>query len=114
MTDFDKIIIDQFTSFGFKLHSCETTEVGTINEFKYFPSYLEDTHYTLVLFDYHKHDHADHRLYMHNNSDGSYVSSFYQMSNSTDWNQNYIRENIEEIYTTEIRMATINEILHND
>ena len=59
-------------------------------EYKYYPNYLKDTHYTLVVFSSwcnmmsEKREpmmkfHTDWRLYEHKNVDGSFVSSLKEL-----------------------------------
>lgn len=111
MTDFDKNIIDQLVSFGFKLHTSRDTGIGAASEYKYYPKYLGHSHYTLVLFNSHQTDCCDHRLYTHNNTDGSFVSALYQIGTGNEWGQNYVNDEISKIFKTEIRISTMRKLL---
>ena len=114
MTDFDQTIIDQMLSFGFKYHKTEANSIGIMTEYKYHPSYFNDQHYTLVFFDYIDYDSADHRLYIHNNKDGSFVKSLYQVNCGSAWCHKYLPQKINELFINEIRIVTINDLLYND
>jgi len=68
----------------FSLYGKDKTDAGRSFEYKYFPEYMKNTHYTLVIF-IHKSDlKRDFRLYLHNNSNGSYNDSYFQISDSCD------------------------------
>ncbi len=117
MNDFDKIIIEKMKTIGFSVVRTDYKKLGIYIEYKYYPSYMTDTHYTLGLFDYHNADYADHRLYVHNNSDGSYVASTYQTSSSSQNNATYIDVMLETVFASEIlelnRQATLKDIINS-
>lgn len=103
-------MIDMFLEIGFKLVRQEDTEVGYVREYKYYPDYMEDKHYTLVRFTYRKGNDNDWRLYIHRNEDGSYVDSPFQLSDYTDKNKVIIKEHFDKIFLTEIRNQKLGKI----
>lgn len=103
-------MIDMFLEIGFKLVRQEDTEVGYVREYKYYPDYMEDKHYTLVRFTYRKGNDNDWRLYIHRNEDGSYVDSPFQLSDYTDKNKVIIKEHFDKIFLTEIRNQKLEKI----
>jgi len=103
-------MIDMFLEVGFKLVKQEDTEVGYVREYKYYPDYMEDKHYTLVLFTYKKGSDNDWRLYIHRNEDGSYVESPFQLSDYTDRNKAIIKEHFNNRFFAEIRNQKLEKI----
>ena len=103
-------MIDMFLEIGFKLVRQEDTEVGYVREYKYYPDYMEDKHYTLVRFTYRKGNDNDWRLYIHRNEDGSYVDSPFQLSDYTNRNKIIIKEHFDKIFLTEIRNQKLKKI----
>lgn len=74
-----------FQKIGFSFHKVRRTEVGVIFEFKNYPEYLKDSHYTLVIFSYLQENldrmyKTEYRLYEHSNEDGRYIKSPFQCS----------------------------------
>jgi hypothetical protein len=103
-------MIDMFLEIGFKLVKQEDTEVGYVREYKYYPDYMEDKHYTLVRFTYRKGNDNDWRLYIHRNEDGGYVDSPFQLSDYTDRNKVFIKEHFDKIFFAEIRNQKLEKI----
>ena len=103
-------MIDMFLEIGFKLVRQEDTEVGYVKEYKYYPDYMEDKHYTLVLFTYRKGSGNDWRLYIHRNEDGRYIESTFQLSDYTDRNKVFIKKHFDKIFFAEIRNQKLEKI----
>jgi hypothetical protein len=103
-------MIDMFLEVGFKLVKQEDTEFGYIREYKYYPDYMGDNHYTLVLFTYKIGGDTDWRLYIHRNKDGSYVESPFQLSDFTDRNKVFIKDYFNKIFFAEIRNQKLEKI----
>ena len=106
------MILERFLSIGFRFHSYTEPGAGKAYEYKYYPDYMSDTHYTLIVFKHYKYksDNNDWRLYIHNNSDVSYVESPMQISDYTDSNRNYINNKIDEIFQSEMRDNKLKEL----
>ena len=102
-------MIDMFLEIGFELVGQEDTEVGYVR-YKYYPSYMGDNHYTLVRFTYRKGGDNDWRLYIHKNSDGSYVDSLFQLSDYSDFNKVLIKKYFDRIFYIEIRDKKLEEL----
>jgi len=102
-------MINMFLEIGFKLVKQEDTEVGYVREYKYYPDYMEDKHYTLVLFTYKKGSDNDWRLYIHKNS-GGFVESLFQLSDFTNQNKNHIKDCFNKIFFAEIRNKKLEKI----
>lgn len=102
----------------FKSHKITKTSVGRGLQYKYYPSYMEDTHYTLIIFIQRMVDgdfndigfSRDFRLYVHNNVDGSFNKSHFQISDSSDWDINYLNEHIDEIFKFEFRANKLKKL----
>jgi hypothetical protein len=94
----------------FSLHKREKTSMGRIFEYKYHPNYMKNVHYTLVLFIHKISLSRDFRLYLHN-SDGSYNDSFFQISDDSDWNINFLNEQINKIFYVEFRNLKLKKII---
>ena len=103
-------MIDMFLEIGFELVGQEDTEVGYVRDYKYYPSYMGDNHYTLVRFTYRKGGDNDWRLYIHKNSDGSYVDSLFQITDYLEWNKVLIKKYFDRIFFIEIRDKKLEEL----
>lgn len=103
-------ILDKLTIIGFSIHSERETTAGEIKELKFYPNYLNGTHYTMVFFKYKTggSGRADFRLYEHRNEDGSFVESLFQLNSSRD---DIIHNQLDDIFKSEIRNNTISKIL---
>lgn len=122
MEKFDKDIVNLMESIGFTFYK-SSSNFGRLSisyEYKYYPTYFTDKHYTLLLFcdicsykgglvDKTK---IDHRLYIHKNLDGSFYSSPYQISSSSEDNQKRIIEEINKIFSLELRDKKLNELIY--
>lgn len=114
MTNNDQKIIDLMSSIGFRHTSFSNTGSGSVNYYMYFPDYFEGKHYTLVLFKHAHSDYCEHRLYIHKDTDGSFLGSLYQISASDQSSFDYINEKIKKIFVSEMRVITIQEIIKNE
>jgi len=103
-------MINMFLEIGFNLVKQEDTEFGYVREYKYYPDYMEDKHYTLVLFTHKKGSDNDWRLYIHRNEDDLYVESPFQLSDFTDRNKVFIKEHFNKIFFVEIRNQKLEKI----
>jgi hypothetical protein len=109
----DDDILELLIKIGFTLHKEDNTGIGDLKEFKYYPDYISDNHYTLVTFNYTNCFHAlsqlatnpsgtEFRLYVHRNIDNSFVSSPFQCRNPYTY--------IKEIFKSELREIKLNMI----
>lgn len=94
----------------FSLHKRGKTSMGRIFEYKYHPRYMKNTHYTLVLFIHKNSLTRDFRLYLHNKN-GSFNKSFFQISDHSDWNINFLNEQIDNIFGVEFRNLKLKRLL---
>lgn len=101
--------LDRFKSIGFILTKSDKTNAGTVTEWSYYPDWLEDKHFTLVLFCSNRKKHW-YLLYIHNNSDGSYYDSPFQLTYN-ERNANYLNSEFDRIFISELRNNQINQIL---
>lgn len=121
---FDRDIVSLMESIGFTFYK-SSTHFGRLSisyEYKYYPSYFDGKHYTLLLFcnicsykrDLSSLDKStvDHRLYIHKNLDGSFYSSPYQIDSSSEDNQKRIIEKINKIFSLELRDKKLNELIY--
>lgn len=106
------MFLEKFLSIGFKFHCYNELGAGKTYEYKYYPDYMDDKHYTLVVFQHYQSSNKDWRLYVHNNSDGSFFDSHMQISDHADWNRNYINNMIDEIFKSEMRDLLLENILN--
>ena len=119
---FDRYLIDIMKKIGFKEIRVAENPIGFINEYKYHSPFLENMHYTMVIFR-HKGDTIDgttglplykgidYRLYVHDNDRESYVSSKFQTSINSELNRQYVKSILDTTFKTELREITIDEIL---
>ena len=125
ISDFDKRLIQYMQSIGFEYASTRYTsekKMGETEEWKYYPSYMDDKHYTLVLYHHlgpissdrrdpeELRSYLEHRLYIHYNDGGRYFDSLYQMSGGYEWSQKLIMK-VNNIFVNEVRDITLNQIL---
>jgi hypothetical protein len=92
----------------FELDEKTRTKIGIGLHYKYYPRYMRDTHYTLVVFV--TRFSRDYRLYIHNNCDGSYNDSLFQISDSTNWTIKYLHEEISNVFKVELRKNKLESI----
>jgi alpha-L-fucosidase len=123
---FESDVINLMETIGFKFNKSydnngETKMAGVAYEYKYYPEYFTDKHYTLILF-YSTIESleskkiltiTEHRLYIHN-SDGSYNDSPYQLSSWSKDNRNYIMEKINKIFSLELRDQKLNKLIYEN
>lgn len=111
-----KEIVELFESVGFSFHvrseSSETTIV-VIEEYKYYPHYLKNTHYSILFVTYKKSNNIDYRLYVHKNEDFSFVSSPFQTSQF----EKYALDDFHLMFKNELlrnhRLKTLTNILED-
>jgi len=116
--------LSKFKKIGFKCKKKSSTTIGKYLEYKYYPNYLKDAHYTLVVFlswcrmmsvkGESMKIHTVWRLYEHKNVDGSFVSSLFQISDYNDFGKKYIQEKITETFWRELREIKLKRILKNE
>ncbi len=126
---FDKDIIKLLETIGFRFYKSSTNFASLTDaisfEYKYYPKYFIDWHYTLILFssgayyyqkgiplEENKTTIIDHRLYIHQNLGGSYIDSPYQISSSSETNQKKIIEEIHKIFVLELRDQKLNQLIN--
>ena len=110
-------LLELFYDIGFVKIKSHNPGAGWATEYKYRPDYLESTHYTLVTFesDVHKLDDdtkytsTDFRLYIHNNIDGSFNESVFQMGVSK--HDTYCKKKIISILNDRFRMELRDKLL---
>jgi hypothetical protein len=119
-------ITDLIMSLGiFNRYKFKKTQGGSVDEYRYYPSYLGDNHYTLIIFksnkvvdgnfntiDYSGKNFSgnEYRLYIHKNSDGSYVDSPFQISDYNDMTNNLLVKEIMTIFKHEFRILKIKKL----
>lgn len=113
-------IFKQFKSVGFQFVSFKSFGKNKCLEYKYYPKYFKDKHYTLIIFlsrlqfmDYSdKYDITDieFRLYIHSNKN-DLLNSLCQLPDSTDYYKNLLNELINTYFKNEIREQKFKKIL---
>lgn len=99
-------MINLFEKIGFICNKKQQeTDVGYVNEYKYYPSYMVDKHYTLVTFKYKYGYLTIYRLYVHNNVDGSYYDNIFDTSDV-----DYIYNKLNKIFKREFRKMKLERI----
>lgn len=111
MNDFDNKILNLMLEIGFKFVNTTRTEDGMFHNYKYYPEYLQNKHYTFVLFVYRHYASCDHRLYVHRNDTGTFIESIFQQSNFSNLNRIIIRDCINDKFVSELRVITIKNII---
>ncbi len=94
-----------FQKIGFSFFEVSRTEIGIVFDFKYYPEYLKDSHYTLVLFYFLQENlnskyKSDYRLYEHSNEDGRYINSPFQCSYNCSYN--YLEDSCIKTFRKEL------------
>lgn len=97
----------------FQYLKTEITPVGETKTYEYYPTYLNDIHYTLLIFDYHKYDGCDFRLYIHDNKNNLYVKCIFDISDSSQLNIDLLDKKISDIFSRELISAKIKKIKNN-
>jgi len=98
-----KKCLDRFLNIGFTLHKEDVNAHGHLcREYKYRPSYMNDSHYTLVLF-----NNEDFRLYIHKNEDGSFIDLGFQISLYQPKQIRFIEEGLDKEFVKETREEKI-------
>lgn len=103
-----KRILHLMTSIGFKLVNHNYTSTGGVFTYKYFPSYLQDKHYKLIVFKFHKSIYNHHQLFIMDNFEETYGGSMYD-TNTSHYDE--LMGNIKVIFAAEMRVITIQEIM---
>jgi hypothetical protein len=75
--------LNRFTEIGFFQSKPETwTGAGWSREYKYYPEYFDDKHYTLVIYTHGTNTQispsSEYRLYLHSTKDLKYIKSEFQ------------------------------------
>lgn len=108
-------MIDSFINIGFEYTRTYMPGAGWVREFKYYPSYMGDNHYTLILFTYGKideiKDDTEYRLYIHRNINGEYVNSPFQEGYYSDFIKDDLKDKFEKLFYVELRDQRIDEVL---
>jgi len=74
-------ILNEILNIGFKYINSENTEVGQTIQYKYYPNYFNDVHYTLTISTAYPFEYTDYILSINNNFDGSIVRIPFQLKN---------------------------------
>ncbi len=113
MREFDQAIIDKMVSIGFRHHCTDSDNDAAIYEYKYRPAYLNGSHYHIVIYDYHMKTLAsEHQLYIYD-WDYRIVKIVYQTSTLSEWQRNALTDHINDLFKSELRMATLNNIIND-
>ena len=117
--EFENYLLELMDEIGFIEGEKGETTVGYITQYKYYCPYLKDKHYTMVVFknksyttDMNRqplYKSIEYRLYIHR-IDVGFCSSPFQTNINSVWNRNYIKKNMEEIFTDVIRNRKLEEI----
>jgi hypothetical protein len=120
-------ILTRFKEIGFNFIEFKSTEAGKILEYKYYPNYLSDSHYTLIIFIYwtriydlfnkkkmKKKICSDWRLYEHKNENDEFLNTPFQISDYNDSSRNFLNRKITEIFSRELRQIKLKRILKNE
>lgn len=112
----DNYFLELFKEIGFTFCKDSNTGIGEVNEYKYYPNYLGDRHYTLIIFKYNSDidalSGASFRLYKHKNEGGSFSESPFQIDTYSEYNINYLFKKINEVFYSELREIKLNKILN--
>jgi hypothetical protein len=100
--------LNRFKSIGFTLVKSMGRIYGNTCEFSYHPQWLEDKHFTLIVFQGNP-DNVEFRLFIHNNSDSSYHHSPFQLAYNR--NETYLNSEFDRIFMVELRNNQINQLL---
>jgi hypothetical protein len=101
-----------FSEIGFKHIEERFTEIGIVNDYKYYPIYLQPNHYTLITFCMKNNpSDLDYRLYIHSET-GKFVDSPFQINPSLLRVPTLFNEEIEKQFKAEMRDIKINQILN--
>ena len=103
------MILDIFLKIGFRFFSYDEPGAGKAYEYKYYPDYLDDKHYTLIVFKVYYSESLDWRLYVHN-TDGSFNDSIFQISDGCESNINFIYNKIYKTFVLEMRDIKLQEL----
>lgn len=107
-------MLNRFIEIGFKQSKPEIwVGAGWCIEYTYYPDYLVDNHFTLVTFSRESGitEKTEYRLYIHNNDNGKYISSIFQLSYDLEWNKNYLDSLFNETFKMELRDLKLNSII---
>ena len=113
-------IYHKLKSIGFEYDDKFSSIAGIGLHYRYYPEYLGDNHYTLVIFisrNYIKDGYTlkvlyrcrDFRLYIHDKN-GKYIDSHFEISDYDDCNINRLNKEINEIFYREIRKMKLERI----
>jgi hypothetical protein len=106
-------MIDKFIELGFSLVS-ERVNIPFTSEYKYYPYYLKDSHFTLVCFGHGETtftDNTDYRLYINYNDGGGFAKCLFQLSRSNQWNRDHMDQIFSDLFKLELREVKLNSIL---
>jgi hypothetical protein len=117
--EIEKWVTEIITKIGFSLKKTSMPGGGTSYEYIYQPDYLQDNHYTLVIFksnnyttDYRTkqqlYKNIDYRLYTHN-KDGKFVNSPFQIGSHN--NGLLIKREFKKVFKQEFREMLISDLI---
>jgi predicted peptidase len=114
------MFIEKFTNIGFVQIGITHPGAGWAIEYKYYPDYFVDKHYTLVVFSHGdtnseiNYDTADYRLYTHHNVTGENVDCVFQLAPDNEWRRNHLNERFREVFKQECREIVIDDLIAED
>lgn len=113
-------MIDSIIKNIFKHTYHKSTNFGIVNNYKYYPKYLGNNHYTLVIFRTHDHLYysdvlgdkspTEYRLYIHKNEDDSFVKIIFQLSDGSGKNKYNLNTEIKKIFKHELLLLKLKNI----
>lgn len=103
-----KSILNLMTSIGFELIKTSYNIRGDVFTYTYYPDYLTDKYYMMVIFKFNQSIYDNHHLRMHDSNDGVYLNTIYD-NNTSHYDE--LIEKINEVFVAEIRTITIQEII---
>lgn len=114
--EFDLWMQEVMLDIGFSIHSKSETEIGYIDELKFFDPFLVGKHWTMVIFrnktsTWDGYPTVDYRLYVHFNN-GSFHSSPFQININDQWNRKYVRDKMESLFVNYFRDKKLDNLLN--
>lgn len=123
----NKLLVNRFIDIGFEIKKSDYTDSSKkvkCTEYKYYPDYLLEKHYTLLVVTHEAteirfngdpsplgtREKIDYRLYTHN-LDGSFHDSIFQMSYESDWDIEYIDKCFNDLFKSELIKKKREDIL---
>lgn len=103
-----KSILHMMSSIGFEWIKTTYASTGDIFTYTYYPDYLQDRFYKLIVVKFHQSIYNNHHLRIHDSLEGTYLDTVYD-NNTSHYDE--LIEKINKVFVTEIRTLTIQEII---